>query len=129
MPPVDSTTGSACYLWSFSALGGQRAEILQVQPPPALAVGAHCMMRLTRILIFPFFLLASWISCPYIEVPSKMPKELLWKQLKNTLVQPASQLSKSQVRGYRVFMKSACGFGLTSDGIANLVLGVYLISV
>jgi hypothetical protein len=58
-----------------------------------------------------------------------MPRELLWKQLKNTRIQPASQLSKSQVRGYRVFMKSACGFGLTSDGIANLVLGVYLISV
>jgi hypothetical protein len=55
MPPVDSTTGSVCSPRSFSALGDQRAEILQVQRPPTLAVGAHCTMRLTRILIFPFF--------------------------------------------------------------------------
>src|SRR4029077_12389427 len=55
MPPVDSTTGSVCCPRSFSALGDQRAEILQVQRPPTLAVGAHCTMRLTRILIFPFF--------------------------------------------------------------------------
>jgi len=65
MPPADSTTGSGCCPWSFSALGDQRAEILPVQRPPALAVGGRCMMRLTRILMFPFFLSASWISSPY----------------------------------------------------------------
>jgi hypothetical protein len=64
MPPADSTTGLACCLRSFSALGDQRAEILPVQGPPTLAVGERYMMRLTRILIFPFFLSASWISCP-----------------------------------------------------------------
>jgi hypothetical protein len=64
MPPAHSTTGLACCLWSFSALGDQRAEILPVQRPPTLAVGARCMMRLTRILMFPFFLSALWISCP-----------------------------------------------------------------
>jgi hypothetical protein len=55
MPPADSTTGLVCYLRSFSALEDQRAEILAVQRPPTLVVGAHCMMRLTRILMFPFF--------------------------------------------------------------------------
>ena len=40
MPPDDSTTGLDCCLWSFSALGDQRAEILPVQRPPTLAVGA-----------------------------------------------------------------------------------------
>ena len=79
MPPADSTTGLACCLRSFSALGDQRAETLPVQRPPTLVVGERCMMRLTQILIFPFFLSASWISCPYIEVPSKMPRELAWK--------------------------------------------------
>ena len=64
MPPADSTTGLACCLPSFSALGDQRAEILPVQRPPTLAVGEHYMMRLARISIFPFFLSALWISCP-----------------------------------------------------------------
>jgi hypothetical protein len=64
MPPADSTTGLACCLRNFSALGDQRAEILPVQRPPTLAVGEHYMMRLARILIFPFLLSASWISCP-----------------------------------------------------------------
>ena len=86
MPPVDSTTGSVCCLWSFSALGDQRAEMLPVERPPAFAVGGRCMMRLTRILMFPFFLSASWISAPYIEVPSKMPRELLWKPQQDTRV-------------------------------------------
>jgi hypothetical protein len=63
MPPADSTTGLVCYPRSFSALGYQRAEILPVQRPPTLAVGTRCMMRLTRILIFRFFLSASWIRC------------------------------------------------------------------
>ena len=58
IPPVDSTTGSVCCLWSFSALGDQRAEMLPVERPPALAVGGRCMMRLTRILMFPFFSLS-----------------------------------------------------------------------
>jgi len=40
---------------SFSALGDQRAEILPVQRPLALAVGTRSMMRLPQILIFPFF--------------------------------------------------------------------------
>ena len=80
MPPVDSTTGSVCFQWNFSALEDQRAEILPVQRPPARAVGGRCMMRLTRLLMFPiYFLSASWISSPYIEVPSKMPRELAWK--------------------------------------------------
>ena len=39
---------------SFSAPGDQRAEIPQVRRLPAFAVGAHCMMRLAQILIFPF---------------------------------------------------------------------------
>jgi hypothetical protein len=64
MPPADSTTGLACCLWSFSAVGDQRAEILPVQLSPTLAVGGHYMMRLARILIFPFFLSALWISRP-----------------------------------------------------------------
>ena len=55
MPPADSTTGLVCYPRSFSALGDQRAEILPVQRPPALAVGARYMLRLAQILIFPFF--------------------------------------------------------------------------
>jgi hypothetical protein len=55
MPPADSTTGLACCLRNFSALGDQRAEILPVQRPPALAVGARYMLRLAQILIFPFF--------------------------------------------------------------------------
>jgi hypothetical protein len=29
--------------------------------------------------MFPFFLSASWINSLYIEVPSKMPRELPWK--------------------------------------------------
>jgi hypothetical protein len=33
-----------------------------------------------------FFLSASWISAPYIEVPSKMPRELLWKPEQGTRV-------------------------------------------
>jgi hypothetical protein len=64
MPPADSTTGLVCYPRSFSALGDQRAEILPVQRPPTLVVGAHGMMRLTRILMFPCFLLASRMGCP-----------------------------------------------------------------
>jgi hypothetical protein len=39
----------------FSAPGDQRAEILPVRRPRTLAVGVRCMMRLTRILIFPIF--------------------------------------------------------------------------
>jgi hypothetical protein len=45
IPPADSTT---CLAWcprSFSAPEEQRAEILPVQRPPALAVGGRCMMR------------------------------------------------------------------------------------
>ena len=52
---ADSTTGSAGCPSSFSALGGQRAEILPVQRSPALVVGGRGMMRLTQILVFPFF--------------------------------------------------------------------------
>ena len=55
MPPVYSTTGSACCSRSLSALGDQRAEILPVQRPPVLSAGGRCTMRLTRILMFPFF--------------------------------------------------------------------------
>ena len=64
MPPADSTTGLACCLRSFSALGDQRAEILPVQRPPTLAVGEHYMMRLARILIFPFFSLSIMDQLP-----------------------------------------------------------------
>jgi hypothetical protein len=74
MPQADSTTGLPCCLRSFPALGDQRAEILAVRRLPTLAVGARCMMRLVRILMFPFFLSASWISCLKIEVPSKMSR-------------------------------------------------------
>jgi hypothetical protein len=62
MPPADYSTGSACCPWSFSAPGDQRAEIPPVPSPRTLVVSARRMMRLTRILIFPFFLSASWIS-------------------------------------------------------------------
>jgi hypothetical protein len=64
MPSADSTTGLACCLRSFSALGDQRAEILPVQRPPTLAVGEHYMMRLARILIFPFFSLSIMDQLP-----------------------------------------------------------------
>ena len=64
MPPADSTTGLACCPRSFSALGDQRAEILPVQRPPTLAVGERCMMRLTRILMFPFFSLSIMEQLP-----------------------------------------------------------------
>ena len=36
-------------------LQDQTAEILSVRRPPAVAVGGRCMMRLMRILMFPFF--------------------------------------------------------------------------
>jgi hypothetical protein len=68
MPPVDSTTGSVCCPQSFSALGDQRAEILPVQRPPALAVGGRCMMLLTRILMFPFFSLSIMDQLPLHRV-------------------------------------------------------------
>jgi hypothetical protein len=58
MPPVDSTTGSVCFPRSFSALADQRAGILPVQRRPTLAVGRRCMLRLTRISMFPFFSLS-----------------------------------------------------------------------
>ena len=64
MPPVDSTTGSVCCPWSFSALEDQRAEIFLVQRPPAFALDGRCMMRLTRILIFPFFSLSIMDQLP-----------------------------------------------------------------
>src|SRR6516162_10462355 len=59
MPPVDYSTGSACCPRSYSALGGQRAELLPVQGPHTLPVSARRMMRLARILIFPFFSLST----------------------------------------------------------------------
>src|SRR6516164_3539350 len=58
MPPVDYSTGSACCPRNYSALGGQRAEILPVQGPHTLSVSARRMMRLARILIFPLFSLS-----------------------------------------------------------------------
>ena len=58
MPPADYSAGSACYLRNFSALGDQRAEILPVQRPRTLSLSARRMMRLTRILIFPYFSLS-----------------------------------------------------------------------
>src|SRR6516225_1246991 len=59
MPPVDYSTGSACCPRNYSALGDQRAEILPVQGPHTLPVSARRMMRLARILIFPFFSLST----------------------------------------------------------------------
>ena len=58
MPPVDSTTGSICFPRNFPAPADQRAGILPVQRRPTLAVGRRCMMRLTRISVFPFFSLS-----------------------------------------------------------------------
>ena len=58
MPPADYSVGSACYLRNFSALGDQRAEILPVQRPRTVSLSARRMMRLTRILIFPYFSLS-----------------------------------------------------------------------
>ena len=59
MPPVDYSTGSACCPRNYSALGDQRAEILPVLRPRTLSVSARRMLRLTRILIFPFFSLST----------------------------------------------------------------------
>ena len=97
MPPSDLTTGSACCSRSFSALGDQRAEILPVQQPPALAVGGRCMMRLTRILMFPFFSLSIMKSAtPTSRCLSKCPENFPWKlSLEGTRVEPASQLSRN----------------------------------
>src|SRR6516162_7324298 len=81
MPPVDSTNGLACCPGSFSALRDQMAEFLPIQPPPVLSAGERCMMRLTRILMFPFFPLSILDQLPLHEVPSKMPRELSWKTL------------------------------------------------
>jgi hypothetical protein len=77
MPPADSTTGLACCLRSFSALGDQRAEILPVQRPPTLAVGEHYMMRLARILIFPFFSLSIMDQLPLVRCLPKCPENFL----------------------------------------------------
>jgi hypothetical protein len=54
MPPADYSTCLVCCPRSFSVIGDQRAET-PVQRPLAVAVGGRCMMRLTRILMFPFF--------------------------------------------------------------------------
>ena len=51
-----SRTGSVCCPRSFSSIREKRVETPLVQRPPALAVGTPCMMQLTRILMFPFFL-------------------------------------------------------------------------
>jgi hypothetical protein len=51
MPPVDSTTGLVCFLRSFSAPEDQRAEILPVQRPPALADGGRYFAR-TLVIAF-----------------------------------------------------------------------------
>ena len=44
---------------SFSALGDQRAEMLPVERPPALAVGGRCMMRFNASVSVSIFLLSS----------------------------------------------------------------------
>ena len=64
MPPADYSAGSACCPRNFSALADQRAEVLPVQRPLALAVGGRCMMRLTRLLMFPFFSLSIMDQLP-----------------------------------------------------------------
>ena len=86
MPPVDSTTGSACFPWNFSALRDRRAGILPVPRPPVLSAGGRCVTRLTRILMFPFFSSQHLGPAPPTpEVPSKMPRELSWKLEQDTL--------------------------------------------
>jgi hypothetical protein len=55
------------------------AEFLPIQPPPVLSAGGRCTMRLTRILMFPFFPLSILDQLPLHEVSSKMPRELSWK--------------------------------------------------
>ena len=52
-----SRTGPLCCPWGVAALGDQRDETPLVQWPPALAVGVGVprMIRLSRILMFPFF--------------------------------------------------------------------------
>ena len=52
MPPVYSTTGSACCRESFSALGDQRAEILPVQRPPVLSAGGDAINANINVSIF-----------------------------------------------------------------------------
>jgi hypothetical protein len=80
MPPVDSTTGSVCCPRSFSALRDQRAEILPVQRPPARAVGGRCMMRLTRLLMFPFFPLSILDQLPlHRGAFQNAQRNFLWK--------------------------------------------------
>ena len=80
MPPVDYSAGSACYLRNFSALGDQRAEILPVQRPRTLSLSARRMMRLTRILIFPYFSLSITDQLPptsrgFPQCPEKLSLE------------------------------------------------------
>jgi hypothetical protein len=80
MPPADYSAGSACYLRNFSALGDQRAEIFPVQRPRTLSLSARRMMRLTRILIFPYFSLSITDQLPptsrgFPQCPEKLSLE------------------------------------------------------
>ena len=59
----------------FSALGDQRAEVLPVQRPLALAVGGLCMMRLRRILVFPFFSTAQFMFTKSPKMACSAPAE------------------------------------------------------
>jgi hypothetical protein len=77
MPPADSTTGLACCPRSFSALADQKAEILPVQRPPTLAVAERYMMRLTRILMFPFFSQHHGSAAPKLRCLPKCPENFL----------------------------------------------------
>ena len=83
MPPADYSAGSACYLRKFSALGDQRAEILPVQRPRTLYLSARRMMRLTRILIFPYFSLSITDQLPPTSRGfSAMPRKTLMETRK-----------------------------------------------
>jgi hypothetical protein len=72
MPPADLTTGSACCSGRFSALEDQRAEILPVQRPPTLVVGARCMMQLMQISMFPFLFPLSILD--QLPLSRRLPK-------------------------------------------------------
>jgi hypothetical protein len=94
IPPVDSTTGSVCFPRSYSALEDQRAEILPVQRPLVLSAGGRCTMRLTRILMFPFFPLSILEQLPlHPRCLPKCPENFPGKLGKSTRNEPASQLS------------------------------------
>jgi hypothetical protein len=93
MPPADLTTGSACGSGRFSALEDQRAETLPVQRSPTLVVGAHCMMQLMQISMFPFrFPLSILDQLPLLRRLPKCPENFFGNLSLGTRTGLAGQL-------------------------------------